>query len=139
MTVGDGDLSFSLALCHQFSNPSDSKVPSHHLTNSSDGLHDLIGVAKGPRWPPKSSIDLVASVFDTRQELYEKYEQGSVAETVHKLSERGAQVYYGVDATQLDTPVVQSLIDKRGLKFDRIVFNFPHAGLASDAQATKRQ
>ena len=59
-----------------------------------------------------------------------------MGETVRKLTERGAQVYYGVDATKLDTLAVQKLIDKRGLKFDRIVFNFPHAGMASDGQPT---
>lgn len=47
---------------------------------------------------------------------------------VSKLKKNTVQVYYGIDATKLDNYDVKNLIDKNGLKFDRIVFNFPHAG-----------
>lgn len=104
MTVGDGDLSFSLALCNWFRSQPDSKALACHLTKSTDSFHRLAGgLKRPPRWPANTNIDLVASVYDTRQEMNEKYEEGPAAETARKLAEHGAKVYYGVDATKLDT------------------------------------
>jgi hypothetical protein len=128
LTVGDGDLSFSLALTNWFWQQHENKILCHVSTKSSTSIQNVVGGLKKTRPSSKACIDVTASVYDTRQELYQKYEESTVAETVRELAGNGAQVYYGVDATKLDTSPVRNLIDKDGRKFDRIVFNFPHAG-----------
>lgn len=60
--------------------------------------------------------------------MSKKYGATAVQDTVNKLTNNGAQVYFGIDATKLDNQDVKNMIDENGLKFDRIVFNFPHAG-----------
>ena len=65
--------------------------------------------------------NITATSYDQEPECYEKYP--GAREVVDKLRERGVQVLFGVDATRLEkNPAL------KGRRWDRLVFNFPHAG-----------
>ncbi|GBC10520.1 hypothetical protein RclHR1_00970021 [Rhizophagus clarus] len=65
---------------------------------------------------------ITATCLDSKKVLNEKYEDAK--DHIKSFIEYGGQVIYDVDATQLEK--CKLLKDKR---FDKIVFNFPHAGL----------
>ncbi|CAN1831482.1 Heavy metal-associated isoprenylated plant protein 41 [Linum perenne] len=65
-----------------------------------------------------SASNIVATSLDTKCNHYKCAELN-----VAMLKRLGAQVYHGVDATQMSSLTVLSM-----RKFDRIIFNFPHAG-----------
>lgn len=65
--------------------------------------------------------NIVATAYDTQEECYTKYPDAE--QNVRILREQGTQVLFAVDATKLEkTPAL------KGIVFDRIVWNFPHAG-----------
>ncbi|PSS29684.1 hypothetical protein PHLCEN_2v2832 [Hermanssonia centrifuga] len=68
---------------------------------------------------PAASV--TATAYDTEEECYTKY--SSAKEVVRNLREKGAEIIFGVDATKLEKHAVL-----KSRKFDRIVWNFPHAG-----------
>lgn len=68
---------------------------------------------------PPSNI--TATAYDTEQECHEKYPE--CQSIVISLRERGVQVLFGVDGTRLEKYAAL-----KGRKWDRIVWNFPHAG-----------
>lgn len=65
--------------------------------------------------------NITATTYDTEDECYIKYSEAQ--QHVRVLRENGAHVLFGVDATKLEKTSVL-----KGRKFDRIVWNFPHAG-----------
>jgi len=68
--------------------------------------------------PPNN---LTATSYDTEKQCYEKYpEAGSI---ISILRTKGVEVIFGVDGTRLEKHHVL-----RGRKWDRICWNFPHAG-----------
>ncbi|GFP90973.1 uncharacterized protein at4g26485 [Phtheirospermum japonicum] len=67
------------------------------------------------------ATNIVATSFDTYERLMEKYK--SAYANIAVLEIMGATVLHGVDATQMRT-----FPDLRLRKFDRIIYNFPHAG-----------
>ncbi|KAG1773982.1 hypothetical protein EV702DRAFT_1180953 [Suillus placidus] len=68
---------------------------------------------------PPSNI--TATSYDSEEECYDKYLDAR--SKVEVLRERGAEVLFGVDGTRLGK--CNAL---KGRRFDRVVFNFPHAG-----------
>ncbi|KAF5332632.1 hypothetical protein D9611_005137 [Ephemerocybe angulata] len=68
---------------------------------------------------PASNV--TATAYDTEDECYEKY--ADAKEIVAEIKEKGVHVVFGVDGTKLGK--CQKL---KGQRWDRIVFNFPHAG-----------
>ncbi|OAX42083.1 hypothetical protein K503DRAFT_406817 [Rhizopogon vinicolor AM-OR11-026] len=76
---------------------------------------------------PPSSLEhlppsnITATAYDSEQECYDKYPEAR--SNVNTLRERGAEVLFGVDATRLEKC---SALKAR--RFDRVVWNFPHAG-----------
>ncbi|CAM0951907.1 unnamed protein product [Alopecurus aequalis] len=68
-----------------------------------------------------SGKNLVATSLDSYEELNSKYNHA--ASNVKELERLGATVLHGVDVTEMDT---HAYLAHR--QFDRIVFNFPHAG-----------
>jgi hypothetical protein len=68
--------------------------------------------------------NVTATAYDTEAECYDKYPEA--ADIVQDLRAAGAEVHFGVDATQLGRTS-----SFKGRKWDRIVWNFPHAGLPS--------
>jgi 25S rRNA (uracil2634-N3)-methyltransferase len=69
-------------------------------------------------FPP---ANIIATAFDTEEECYTKYPDAE--QNIRVLREKGAQVLFGVDATRLEKTSAL-----KGRAFDRIVWNFPHAG-----------
>ena len=68
---------------------------------------------------PPSNV--TATAYDTEEECCAKYLDA--AEIISSLREKGVEVVFSVDATKLE-----KCAPLRGRKFDRIVWNFPHAG-----------
>ncbi|CAM8997299.1 unnamed protein product [Rhodiola kirilowii] len=68
-----------------------------------------------------SAANIVATSLDSHDEVIKKYKNGKL--NIKKLKKLGAQILHGVDATKM-----MRHSDLKGRKFDRIVFNFPHAG-----------
>jgi len=74
-----------------------------------------------PPLDPLPPANIIATAYDTEEECYTKYPDAEP--NVRVLQEKGTQVMFGVDATKLEkTPAL------KGILFDRIVWNFPHAG-----------
>lgn len=65
--------------------------------------------------------NITATAYDTEAECYAKYPDAEPC--VRMLREKGAQVLFGVDATRLEKTSAL-----KGRVFDRIAWNFPHAG-----------
>ncbi|KAF4612296.1 hypothetical protein D9613_004073 [Agrocybe pediades] len=68
--------------------------------------------------PPSN---LCATAYDTEEECYAKYPEAQAI--VSSLKEKGVQVLFGVDGTALEK---NSRL--KGRRWDKIVWNFPHAG-----------
>lgn len=76
--------------------------------------------------PPESleflpANNVVATAYDSEAECFEKYPEA--AAIVDELRVKGADVIFGVDGTKLEKHAAL-----KGRLFDKIVFNFPHAG-----------
>ncbi|THH33169.1 hypothetical protein EUX98_g1022 [Antrodiella citrinella] len=76
--------------------------------------------------PPESlqylpAENITATAYDDEKECYAKYPEAEGI--VAALREKGVQVLFQVDATKLDK--CHAL---KGRRFDKIVWNFPHAG-----------
>ena len=65
--------------------------------------------------------NITATTYDSEEDCYSKYTDAQ--EIVEGLRDKGVKVLFGVDGTRLDRAA-----GIKGKKFDRIVFNFPHAG-----------
>ena len=68
--------------------------------------------------PPKN---VTATAYDSEEVCYDKYPDAK--DIVHLLRDKGVEVLFGVDGTRLER--VGSL---KGRRWDRVVWNFPHAG-----------
>ncbi|XP_031280352.1 heavy metal-associated isoprenylated plant protein 41-like [Pistacia vera] len=68
-----------------------------------------------------SAANMIATSLDSREMLTKKY--SSANSNLIELEKRGCTIVHGVDAnTMSHHPLL------RGKSFDRIIFNFPHAG-----------
>ncbi|MGH0190049.1 UNVERIFIED_CONTAM: hypothetical protein FKN15_041161, partial [Acipenser sinensis] len=67
-----------------------------------------------------SCTEITATCFQPEEAARQQVEAGR---NIQRLLERGAEVYFQVDCTQLKECVALS-----GRQFDRVVFNFPHCG-----------
>jgi 25S rRNA (uracil2634-N3)-methyltransferase len=81
----------------------------HQQSSSSSPLQHL---------PPQN---VTATAYDTEEECYKKYVDAK--EVVQVLREMGVQVVFGVDATKLEKCTAL-----KGKRYDKLVWNFPHAG-----------
>jgi len=68
--------------------------------------------------PPQN---IISTAYDSEEDCYAKYSDAQTI--VAMLREKGVEVIFEVDATKLD-----KCIALRGRKFDKVVWNFPHAG-----------
>ncbi|KAF3638557.1 putative fructose-bisphosphate aldolase, cytoplasmic isozyme 1-like [Capsicum annuum] len=68
-----------------------------------------------------SASNIVASSLQSHEEVIKMYKNGK--SNLEKLKALGGTVLHGVDATKM-----QHHSDLRNRKFDRIIYNFPHAG-----------
>jgi len=82
--------------------------------------------------PPQN---ITATTYDTEQECLAKY--ADAQEKIDVLRAKGMNVLFGVDATKLE-----KVSQLKGKRWDRVVWNFPHAGAylpGSDCYVGKRQ
>lgn len=70
--------------------------------------------------------NIVATAYDNEEDCQAKYPDA--AEIVRALRERGVEVIFGVDGTKLEKHAAL-----KNRKFDKVVWNFPHAGEPFDA------
>lgn len=77
---------------------------------------------------PPSNV--TATAYDTEEDCYMKYPEAQII--VQGLREMGIEVLFNVDATKLDK--VSAL---KGKRWDRIVWNFPHAGEPRSIELTR--
>lgn len=69
--------------------------------------------------PPQN---VTATAYDSEEECYQKYPDAH--SIVKAVREKGVQVIFNVDGTKLEKTSAL-----KGRKWDRIVWNFPHAGM----------
>ena len=65
--------------------------------------------------------NITATAYDSEEECYSKYPDAQ--NIVQQLREKGVEVVFGVDATKLE-----KCAPLKGRKYDKIMWNFPHAG-----------
>ncbi|GMJ11592.1 hypothetical protein HRI_004828400 [Hibiscus trionum] len=72
-----------------------------------------------------SATNMVATSLNTTEFLFSNYKKAM--ENMNELKTRGSVVLHGIDATEMANHCYLGAI-----KFDRIIYNFPHAGFRSD-------
>lgn len=108
LTIGDGDLTFSLAIARILLKG-----------------HGSIATIKS------SCCKVIATSYESRETLHELYPD--IDKTIQELEQLGADVYYNVDATRIveTLPLYSSETLKKTMVFHRIVWNFPCEAVAN--------
>ena len=68
--------------------------------------------------PPQN---ITATAYDSEEDCFAKY--GDARAKVEVLRDKGVNVLFGVDATKLE-----KVSQMKGKRWDKVVWNFPHAG-----------
>ena len=105
LTVGDGDLTFSLAVARLLF--ADSQHRQHH----------------------DSSGRMVATSYESKETLLHVYP--NIGETIQELESLGATVCYQVDATNIVGTLPKDVLIVDNNKFNRITWNFPCSAIGS--------
>lgn len=79
---------------------------------------------------------IITSSYDSKATLISKYGR-SVEQTIQSLTESGAKVLFDIDATDADS--LFSTMKSSEERFNRIVFNFPHIGGATERDKDANQ
>ena len=66
--------------------------------------------------------NITATSYDSQEECFSKYPEAEGI--VNTIKQRGVEVLFGIDATKLHKHAVL-----KGRRWNRIVWNFPHAGM----------
>lgn len=74
-----------------------------------------------------SATNIIATSLDSIDFLRKNYSRA--ISNINKLTRKGCTVRHNVDATEM-----AGYRSFKGMKFDRIIFNFPHAGFFSEAR-----
>ncbi|KAJ1290116.1 hypothetical protein BS78_02G218100 [Paspalum vaginatum] len=120
LLVGDGDFFFSLALATAFG--SGTNLVATSLDTYGCKMHAYIYMQfLVRRFQERAVVHLDGLDFRAPEALKSKYNKAE--SNIAELKRLGATVLHGVDVKKMK---LQSELKNR--KFDRIVFNFPHAG-----------
>ena len=108
LVIGDGDLSFSLALCKKLK-----------ACNNKNNF---------------AKLNVVATTYLTKNELYKTY-PATASNNVKKLIKCGVTPVHGVDATILGTSKCKLLLNGHAgeRKYHRVIWNFPCVHSPMDA------
>ncbi|KAE8677254.1 putative Late embryoproteinsis abundant hydroxyproline-rich glycoprotein family [Hibiscus syriacus] len=79
-----------------------------------------------------SATNMVATSLDSRGFLLRNYKKAMA--NIYELRTRGCMVLHGIDATEMANHCYLGAI-----KFDRIIYNFPHAGFCSDVPSESQK
>ncbi|XVF03574.1 hypothetical protein REPUB_Repub05bG0005200 [Reevesia pubescens] len=71
-----------------------------------------------------SATNMVATSLDSRGFLFRNYKKAMA--NIDELRKMGCMVLHGVDATKM-----ANHCSLQGIKFDRVIYNFPHAGFCT--------
>lgn len=82
-------------------------------------------------------VDLVVSSYDSEAELKAMYDP-AMTRTLKDLAKNKAQVHFGVDVQKLTGEELRERLDPERTGFDRIVWNFPHAGFPDEQKNEER-
>ncbi|KAK8937613.1 hypothetical protein KSP40_PGU013436 [Platanthera guangdongensis] len=77
-----------------------------------------------------SAINIIATSLDSKAKLFKRYQ--NARKNLRRLEQMGATIIHEVDARQMR---VHPILRRR--KFDRIVYNFPHAGFKGPEDSIK--
>ncbi|EEB95376.1 hypothetical protein MPER_05664 [Moniliophthora perniciosa FA553] len=113
LLVGEGNFSFARAL----------SACTGELEGTSSSTHPAL--ASLAHLPAKN---ITATAYDSEEECYEKYPDAR--EIVEELRSKGVEVEFGVDAGKLEVLArgKGKGKSKELRKWDKVVWNFPHAG-----------
>ena len=83
------------------------------------------------RTQERRPILLTVTSYDSLENLRKMYKP-FIDHNLKKLKDNHAQIFCEIDATKLSTEDVRKKLDPDNKKFDRIVWNFPHAGFPEE-------
>ena len=137
LTVGDGNLSFSLAL-HRLHRPSKRERRRHQAGQSTPAMEPPPSASPPLPLPaPLPPLQLTASVFDSEEAQMRRYPECRLIAA--ELRRRGAELLFNVDATDIGRSLEQERARQRrgegedsgggrGPPFDLLCFHQPHSG-----------
>lgn len=144
LTVGDGDLSLSLAIHRAYgaqgSNNNDEDKDGAHDDND-DGYRSKLGDNSERRGGDTGGgvVRVTASVLEPDRETLVKTYPDTTSDCLKELERENVNVLFGIDATQLHKHFSEKFAysddinndDNSGFLFDVVSFHHPHLGLAS--------
>ena len=123
LTVGDGNLTFSLGLQRALANSFGQLAHLQTRKLSTSVCSDQVSQSSKNTGKVLSLVNIVATTFDDETSLFEKYPESRPVK--RKLLQFGVRVIHGINATALPSDGIGT--------FSVIIFNHPHLGVEDAA------